>query len=103
MKYAIWYMKPDWFREGVCYAKPDKANLEATHVHLMDVERADEVTEASLDGIWIDMQGERWSPNGEARGLIKAKGLRHTSMSVGDVIVADGETYLCASVGFEKL
>lgn len=33
------------------------------------------------------MQGEIWSPNGEANELIRSKGLFHTSMSVGDCAV----------------
>jgi len=40
-----------------------------------------------LDDVYSKMQGERWSPRGEARPLIKALGLSHTSMSVGDVIL----------------
>jgi hypothetical protein len=37
--------------------------------------------------VYSNMQGDNWSPRGEARKLIKAVGLSHTSMSVGDVIV----------------
>lgn len=48
------------------------------------------------------MQGETWSPEGEARSLIEAVGLRHTSMSVGDCI--DEPDLLCfyevGEVGF---
>ena len=36
------------------------------------------------DVVFMQMQGEIWSPNGEARPLIKKLGLGHTSMSVGD-------------------
>jgi len=39
------------------------------------------------------MQGEVWSPLGEARQLITECGLKHTSMSVGDIMIvhqADG-------------
>jgi hypothetical protein len=43
------------------------------------------------------------SPNGEARDLIESKGLAHTSMSVGDVIVVDGEAHMVANFGFDKL
>ena len=49
------------------------------------------------------MQGEKWSPKGEARELIKSKGLRHTSMSVGDVMVVNGKPLLVDSVGFVDL
>jgi hypothetical protein len=91
-------MKPEWFREGICWKKPDPANLEATHVHLKDVEAE------GLERLWCAMQGEVWSPNGEARPLIEAKGLQHTSMSVGDVAIDEaGVKYIVASFGFDQL
>lgn len=37
--------------------------------------------------IFLAMQGENWSPNGEANELIEKLGLIHTSMSIGDVVV----------------
>ncbi len=40
----------------------------------------------SLDEVYGQMQGEVWSPHGEARGLIKSLHLSHTSLSVGDVV-----------------
>jgi hypothetical protein len=49
------------------------------------------------------MQGENWSPNGEANELIQARGLCHTSMSMGDVIQAGDEYYQVACVGFRKI
>ncbi|SHH52525.1 hypothetical protein [Ferrimonas marina] len=54
------------------------------------------------------MQGEMWSPQGEARELIRAKGLQHTSMSVGDIIVrpVDGgerEVFMVDRFGFEMI
>lgn len=49
------------------------------------------------------MQGENWSPNGEAKELIRPLGLKHTSMSVGDII-SDGENYwMVAPVGFVRI
>ena len=48
-----------------------------------------------LQDIFWYMQGENWSPNGEATELIRLLGLHHTSMSVGDVLyreVADIQT-----------
>lgn len=99
MKYAIWFMRPEWFRNGILGEKPDAANLSATHVHLKDLN-----TDGDLEDVWFQMQGETWSPNGEARELIKSKGLQHTSMSVGDVAVdQNGKAYIVASVGFETL
>lgn len=43
------------------------------------------------------MQGENWSPNGEARSLIEEKGLIHTSMSMGDIVQID-KRYFIASM-----
>ena len=42
------------------------------------------------DEIFHTMQGEIWSPNGEARPLIRGLKLQHTSMSVGDIVVEEG-------------
>ena len=44
-----------------------------------------------IANLYVWMQGENWSPNGEARDLIRYLGLKHTSMSVGDII-QDSET-----------
>lgn len=104
MKLAIHYMKPEWFREGICYAKPDPANLAATHVFLTTFEAQEgQPLDRALEDAFHHFQGEVWSPNGEARGLIEAKGLAHTSMSVGDVILAGGKVFVVAMFGFEAL
>jgi hypothetical protein len=105
MNVAIHYMRPEWFRLGITgTGKPDPADLGRTHVHLMDldVQRGACLT-ATLEHVYAHMQGEVWSPNGEARGLIERKGLQHTSMSVGDVVVADGQAFIVARFGFEPL
>ena len=50
------------------------------------------------------MQGEAWSPNGEARELIVSLGLHHTSMSIGDVVQDDDSAYwMCAHLGWQRL
>lgn len=99
-KLEIWYMNPDHFRDGICGAKPDPKNLKATHIKLGSVAGKFD----DLDDLWMKLQGERWSPNGEARDLIRSKGLRHTSMSVGDCFrFANGDVWICASCGFAKL
>jgi hypothetical protein len=104
-KYEIWYMKPAWFRvyaAGHCGRKPDPTNLDATHVHLKQLKLPDD--DLGLEHVFSAMQGENWSPNGEARPLIEAKGLQHTSMSVGDVIVDEkGIKHVVACFGFEQL
>ena len=57
------------------------------------------------EDVFLQMQGEVWSPNGEARELIKGLGLRHTSMSVGDVLYDSVERtfYEVDRIGFRRL
>jgi len=99
VKYQVWYMKPDFFRAGICGALADARNLAATHVLLCNVESSD-----GLAHVFHAMEGEMWSPNGEARELIQSKGLQHTSMSVGDIIVDDvGNAHAVAGFGFKAI
>ncbi len=66
MIYRAWYVKDANFRDFIFGDKlPDMADIEATHTFLREVE-AD-----SLDGVYHDSQGEIWSPEGEARDLIR--------------------------------
>lgn len=53
------------------------------------------------ESIYWAMQGEEWSPDGEANDLIEASGTQHTSMSVGDVILIEGVAWMVAFTGFE--
>lgn len=103
---AIWYMRPEFFRDGImglewCREQglaPDPQNLCKTHVYLTDSEITD------LEHLFAQMQGENWSPNGEASGLIEERGLHHTSMSIGDLAVLDtGEVWIVDTVGFQSL
>lgn len=63
------------------------------------------IAAASLDEVYRRMQAEQWSPNGEATPLIRATGVRHTSMSVGDVVVArkGGKAWKCASLRWDQI
>jgi hypothetical protein len=97
MKYQVWYMKPSFFR-GIVGNSPDPNDLSATHVHLKDIE-ADSRDEA-LDR----MQGDIWLPHGEALDLIQSKGLQHTSMTIGDVLVDEADAvYQVTAIGFNRL
>jgi hypothetical protein len=72
--------------------------LPVTHrfVRELDVPRREDV--------FAQMQGEIWSPNGEARELIASLGLHHTSMSIGDVVQdGDGVYWMCAHLGWKLL
>jgi hypothetical protein len=101
----IWYMRPDFFRDGsmgyewlVKYKKlPDPKDLKKTHILLGKIKETD------LDDIFANLQGHVWSPQGEARHLIISKGLKHTSMSMGDIIVIHGKAHLTDWVGFKQL
>ncbi len=90
-KFEIWYMKPSFFRDGIMGMKwlikqnliPVESRLDQTHTKVCDVS----IPDGSMEEAFASQQAERWSPNGEARELIESLGLRHTSMSVGDVLV----------------
>jgi len=97
-KFQILYMKPDWFRHGIIGGQPDPKDMTKTHVHLKDIEL--DGGSAQLERIFHEMQAEVWSPDGQAASLIRSKGLAHTSMSIGDVIVVDGDFFLVANSGF---
>lgn len=74
------------------------ADLENTHT------RIGRVNETNLSEIFNMMQGEVWSPNGEASTMPAMSKTGHTSMSVGDVIMLpNGTTYMVDFSGFTNL
>jgi hypothetical protein len=87
-------MGADWLKKQ--NKMPDPGNLDATHVFLHEIEAA------NREAVFDAMQGHNWSPNGEARPLIEARGLQHTSMSVGDLLVDQDtwDTYIVDRFGF---
>jgi hypothetical protein len=105
--YSVYYMRPDFFRDGLMGADwlrergmlPDPGALDRTHVFLL------EATAPNLDALYLAMQSEHWSPNGEARPLIELRGLQHTSMSVGDIAVDQTtfQAYIVDCFGFAEL
>jgi hypothetical protein len=88
----IWYSKTLFGGE-----EADPSDLEKTHVKLGAIKAQD------AEDAWRKMQGEFWSPNGEARDLILGSGLCHTSMSVGDIIVIDGVKMKVSMLGFDVI
>jgi hypothetical protein len=87
MKYKAWYKK-FW----------DFADADQYQQWVM----VKEVEADSLSSVYYQMQAEVWSPNGEARDLIRSMGLSHTSMSVGDFIENPrGEFFRVEGCGFE--
>lgn len=102
----VWYTKPvypndfsmgvDWLRErGV--PLPNAHTIKETHALVGTV------GEHNLEDIFVMMQGDVWSPNGEARNLIRGRGLKHTSMMVGDIVKIGSTLHMVDSSGFEKV
>ena len=101
----VWYWKDDMGRDMMMgknflikYNKmPDSANLAATHVKLGSVK------ETNPEKVFHMMQGEIWSPEGQARDFIQASGTGHTSMSVGDIVVVNGKALMVDRFGFTPI
>ena len=97
MKFQVWYMKPSFFR-GIVGNNPDPNDLSASHVHLKDIEAENQEDALSR------MRAENWSPNDQALDLLQSKGLQHTTMTIGDVLVDESDAvYLVTGIGFSLL
>jgi hypothetical protein len=104
-KTEIWYMRKESFRDFIMGPKwvekqglmPTTDTLEKTHILLGSVKERD------MEQIFHWMQGEMWSPEGEARGLIQNKRLSHTSMSMGDIVKIGDTMHMVDMVGFKKI
>ncbi len=98
----VWYMRPEQTRDLMvghefCFKKgllPSRSDIGKTHVLVGTLSATDP------EVIFEMMQGEKWSPCGEARGLIKGLGLSHTSMSIGDVLQIGDDFYFTDRDGF---
>ncbi len=101
----VWYMQPNFFPLGIQGEIPRPEDLDTTHILLGSLRKdAGTLITAMLDELWIALQGENWSPNGEARSLIRSKGLQHTSMSIGDCfMLPNGDCWIAALGGFKKV
>jgi hypothetical protein len=102
----IWYFKSDFARDAMMGYEwlnsrgrlPSAATLSQTHVKLGTVAECH-----ALERIFYAMQGEMWSPNGEAWTMIKELDL-HTSMSVGDIVkLPEGKLMMVDIFGFKEL
>ena len=97
-KTEIWYVNNKGFREFIHGDKlPSIENLEKTHILLGKIRGID------LEETYRIMQAEFWSPEGEAAPLLQKLGLKHTSMSIGDVIKTGGKYFVVSSRGFKNL
>jgi hypothetical protein len=94
---SIWYHKPDVARD-ICFGlKYCQINNIKIHILLGRIDSK------NPDEIFIALQSEEYSPEGQARRLIKNLELTHTSMSVGDIIEFDGKYMFCDNLGWTEL
>lgn len=110
----IWYFKDEFARQFLCGEKPKefdpRGNLSRTHILLGIISGTSIRSELPLiDRLYYALQGENWSPNGEANEFITKKDLGHTSMSTGDIIritmIGANETrdiYHCKDLGWTR-
>jgi hypothetical protein len=97
--YKIYYQLPD-ARNTRRYDAPDYTRTtinSQTHALLKEIKAE------NLDDAYDQMQGENWSPRGEARELIVSKGLDHTSMMVEDIIRDGKKFFIVENSGFREL
>ncbi|MEZ9709328.1 hypothetical protein AB4254_11670 [Vibrio breoganii] len=111
-EFEIFYSKPSFFRDALAglrglqsihedFGKDAGKDMNEFYVSLGTIKISGDPEET----LFMLMQGENWSPNGEAREFIKEKGLKHTSMSVGDVIknAKSGRYYMVDMFGFSRI
>ncbi|MCG3209301.1 MAG: hypothetical protein FOGNACKC_02922 [Anaerolineae bacterium] len=66
--------------------------------------RVTQLAARSLEDVFHRMQAERWSPQGQARALIRRLHLSHTSLSVGDVVQDSRDNWwVCDMAGWRPL
>lgn len=101
----VWFQKTEFFRDGVMgynwlHRKgmmPTSEGIEKTHTLVGTVDCTDP------EEVWVLMQGEKWSPTGKARHLLRTLDLGHTTMCVGDVVQVGKSFYIADSSGFVLL
>ncbi len=101
----IWYFNKDNARDfmmGYDFLKdqgievtPD--TIPTTHVMI------GKIAETNPEKIFSMMQGDSWSPRGEARDMITKSGTGHTSMSTGDIIKVGNKWLMVDSYGFKDI
>ena len=90
-------MGMDFLRKNAPEAVPTTKTYKTTH------RLVGKVAEKSPDRVFGMMQGERWSPDGEARTMLAKQGLHHTSMSVGDIVRIGTKVLFADRNGFTSL
>jgi hypothetical protein len=76
---------------------PNKGDLKLDYVRLpirLDIK---DTTEQSLDDIYKTLNVDEINPMGEQKmqEWLKANGVKHTSMSCGDIIEVEGKYFIC--------
>ena len=84
-----------FYKKEPTFRCPESKEIDREEYQVLFPIKADD-----LEQVFILMQGEVWSPNGEARDLITGLGLKHTSMSVGDIVYdVDMKVYFQCDMG----
>ena len=99
-RFQVYYARRPTFHPSGEFGTPrlTATTLQTSHVYLCQVEAG------CRDDAFLQMQGENWSPHGEARELLQSLGLGHTSMSVADVLQDEGGVYWeCLDQGWRRL
>ncbi|MFW6046759.1 MAG: hypothetical protein ACOCP4_03105 [Candidatus Woesearchaeota archaeon] len=98
--YDIYYRVNIPRHEDDCkYVSFDEVQKEQEYRYLTSINAS------NLSEVSIKMQGENWSPNGEARDLIQSKGLHHTSLYIGDVVYDSNKekAYIAKAIGYREI
>lgn len=101
----IWYWLDDNARDymmGYDFLKKQRVEISAETVPTTHA-LIGKIRETDPEKIFAMMQGESWSPNGEANDMIKRSGTGHTSMSVGDVIKVGNKWLMVDRYGFKDI
>jgi hypothetical protein len=101
----IWYWKKDFARDAMMGAKfMTKQGVMPTPDSVPDnYTLIGKIRETNPDKIFHMMQGEIWSPEGQANDMIRSSGTGHTSMSVGDIIHVGNKWLMVDRYGFHAL
>jgi len=77
-------------------------NIDRDFVPVAWVDIGEPFSREWLEVVYYIMQGEVWSPNGEARDIVEECAVWHTSMTVGDLVIDQetGEVWVVADFGF---
>jgi len=106
----VWYVKANFTRDfGMGYKFLDERNLlphnekelKRSHVLLGKIKGIG-TNESGLEKLYMVMQGEVWSPKGEAYNMISKSGSYHTSMSVGDLVRKGNDLWIVDHHGFHQ-